>query len=188
MDRQLAFIAELDKLKRVTRVTRLMGGRRRENSAEHSWHIATMAHLLREYAPEGIDLSRVILMLLVHDVVEIDAGDSPAFGASANADKEERERRAADRLFGLLPDDQASECRSLWDEFEEQGTPEARFAASLDRFQGLLQNWHNGGGTWVEFDVSRERILERMAPVRDGAPALWPLVLRALEEVGVPEG
>jgi putative hydrolases of HD superfamily len=185
LDRQLRFIAELDKLKSVERMISLIGGARRENSAEHSWHLAVMAPLLAEYAPAGLDLARVMTMLLVHDVVEIDAGDTFAFDAAGAADQRERERRAAARLFGLLPADQTDELRGCWDEFEARNTPEARFAVAMDRFQGLLMNRGNGGGTWKIHAISREQVLQRMAPIREGAPALWSVVLEVLDEVGL---
>jgi putative hydrolase of HD superfamily len=186
LDRQLAFLAELDRLKSVERMTRIAGGARRENSAEHSWHLAAMVALLAEYAPEGVDVGRVTRMLLVHDVVEIDAGDTYCIYDAANEDRDARERRAADRLFGLLPSDQAGELRALWDEFEDGFTPDARYAVALDRFQGMLQNRLNEGGTWIEHGVSRERVLERMAPIRDGAPDLWEVVLRVVNEALSP--
>ncbi len=183
LERQLAFIAELDKLKSVLRMTSVIGGSRRENSAEHSWHLAVMALLLAEYAPVTVDLGRAMTMLLVHDIVEIDAGDTFAFDEDGNADKAERERRAARRLFGLLPEDQGERLRRCWEEFERGDTPESRFAVALDRFQGLLQNYHNEGGTWRLHGISRERILERMAPIREGAPRLWSVVLAVLDEI-----
>jgi putative hydrolase of HD superfamily len=187
LDAQLRFIAELDKLKSVERMISLIGGARRENSAEHSWHLAVMAPLLAEYAPEELDIARVMTMLLVHDVVEIDAGDTFAFDDVGALDQHERESRAAERLFGLLPEDQALELRGCWDEFEERSTGEARFAVALDRFQGLLMNWSNRGGTWMIHGITRAQVLERMAPIRDGAPELWGVVLTVLDEVG-PEG
>lgn len=183
LSRQLAFIVELDKLKQVLRRTSLIGESRAENSAEHSWHLGVMAAVLAEHAPEPVDMERTVAMLLVHDVVEIDAGDTFAFDVAANADKEEREQRAADRLFGLLPADQTALVRSLWDEFEEGRTPEARFANALDRFHALLQNVHNGGGTWKQHGITPERILVRMEPIREGAPGLWPYVLQVVAEV-----
>lgn len=185
LERQLLFIAELDRLKAVSRMTRVGGGERRENSAEHAWHVAAMAPLLAEYAPDGADPGRAVRMLLLHDVVEIDAGDTFCFDDAACEGKEVRERRAAARLFGLLPGDQAAEWTALWEEFEEGATPDARFAVALDRFQGMLQNSLNGGGTWLEHGISRERVLRRMEPIRAGAPALWSTVLRVLEEVGL---
>ena len=184
LQRQLSFISELDGLKLVLRMTSVIGGSRRENSAEHSWHLGVMAPLLSEYAPEGVAIERATRMLLVHDVVEIDAGDTFAFDEAGNGDKADREQRAAERLFGLLPEDQGAELRGLWEEFEEGQTPDARFAVALDRFQGLMQNYHNEGGTWRIHDVPRRKILERMAPIRAGAPALWPVVLGVLDEVG----
>ena len=185
LDRQLRFIAELDKLKRVERMISLIGGGRRENSAEHSWHLAVMAPLLTEYAPADLDLARVMTMLVVHDVVEIDAGDTFAFDEAGAVHQHERESRAADRLFGLLPADQAAHLRGCWDDFEERATPEARFAVALDRLQGLLMNRGNDGGTWKLHDISREQVLERMAPIREGAPELWGVVLAVLDEVGL---
>ena len=180
---QLAFLAELDKLKLVQRRTSVMGESRLENTAEHSWHLAVMAPVLAEYAPEDVDVERAMCMALVHDIVEIDAGDTFAFDPGAHADKEDRERAAADRLFGLLPDDQRAHYRALWEEFEARETPEALFANALDRFQGLLQNVHNDGGTWKKYGVTREKILERMEPIREGAPALWPWVVRMMDGV-----
>lgn len=181
--RQLDFLVELDKLKQVLRRTMVVGESRLENSAEHSWHLGVMAALLAEYAPAGVDLERTMTMLLVHDVVEIDAGDTFVFDAAAMADKEAREVRAAERIFGLLPADQAERLRALWDEFEAVATPEARFANALDRFHALLQNVHNGGGTWKRHGVGRDQVLERMEPIRDGAPALWPYVVAAVDGV-----
>lgn len=183
LSRQIEFLAELDKLKHVLRRTMVIGESRLENSAEHSWHLGVMAALLSEYAPAGVDLERTMTMLLVHDVVEIDAGDTFVFDAAAMADKEEREVRAAERIFGLLPADQAERLRALWDEFEAGATPEARFANALDRFHALLQNVHNGGGTWKRHGVGRDQVLERMEPIRDGAPALWPYVVAAVDGV-----
>jgi putative hydrolase of HD superfamily len=180
---QLAFLAELDKLKLVLRRTSVMGQSRLENTAEHSWHLGVMATVLAEHAPGGVDVERAMSMVLVHDIVEIDAGDTFAFDASAHHDKEEREQAAAGRLFGLLPDDQHAHFRALWDEFEARETPEARFANALDRFQGLLQNVHNDGGTWKKYGIPRDKILERMDPIREGAPALWPWVVRMVDGV-----
>jgi putative hydrolase of HD superfamily len=183
LSRQLDFIAELDKLKRILRQTLVIGGSRQENSAEHSWHLAVMAVLLSEHAREAVDVQRVVKMLLIHDVVEIDAGDTFCYDAAASIGKEERERRAAERLFGLLPEEQAKELRDLWEEFEARGTAEAQFANALDRLQGLLQNYHNNGGTWRLHQVSREQVLKRMEPIRDASPELWTYVLQVIEEV-----
>ena len=181
--RQLGFLAELDKLKLVLRRTSVVGESRLENTAEHSWHLGVMATVLAEHAQAPVDVERAMTMVLVHDIVEIDAGDTFAFDAAANLDKEEREQAAAGRLFGLLPGDQRAHYRALWDEFEARETPEALFANALDRFQGLLQNVHNDGGTWKKYEISRARILERMDPIREGAPALWPWVVRMVDGV-----
>jgi putative hydrolase of HD superfamily len=182
LERQLAFIQELDRLKGVLRQTRVLDGARQENSAEHSWHLALCAMVLSEHAPPGTDLLRVLRMVLVHDVVEIDAGDAFAYDASVNVGKEERERLAAERIFGLLPDDVADDLRALWMEFEEGATPDARFAVALDRLQPLLLNFNGQGGSWRHHAVSHDRVMVRMAPIREGAPTLWPLVERLLDE------
>jgi putative hydrolase of HD superfamily len=183
--RQVRFIVEIDKLKRVLRRTLLTDQSRRENSAEHSWHIALMAPILAEYAAEEIDVLRAMKMLLVHDLVEIDAGDTFAYDAAGHLDKEDRERAAADRVFGLLPEEQASELRSLWNEFEESESPEARFALALDRLQPLLQNVHADGGTWRSHGVTREQVLERMSPIRQTSVFLWEYAIEAVETVWV---
>lgn len=182
MQQQINFIECLDRLKLVLRQNLVMDESRRENSAEHSWHIATMAMVLAEYAPQSLDQLRVLKMLLLHDVIEIEAGDTFCFDVEGNRDKEERERRAADQLFGLLPVDQGAEFRAIWDEFEAGATPEARFANSLDRFQVLLQNLNTRGGTWRIHDIEKARVIQRMLPIKEGAPALWPLVERYLDE------
>jgi putative hydrolase of HD superfamily len=180
--RQLEFIRELDKLKGVSRRTSLIDRSRLENSAEHSWHLGTMAIVLAEYAPEGTDIGRVVEMLLIHDVVEIDAGDTFAFDTSANIGKADRETLAAERLFGLLPEEGGTRMRALWDEFEQGKTPTARFANALDRLQGLIVNDAPGdGGTWRIHGVRSTQVLGRMAPIQSGAPALWAIVLAAVE-------
>jgi putative hydrolase of HD superfamily len=180
---QLQFIVEIDKLKRVLRQTLLTDASRQENSAEHSWHLAIMAILLAEYAPsEDLDLLRVIKMLLIHDLVEIDAGDTFCYDIQSNLDKAEREIQAADRIFGLLPPEQGDELRSLWEEFEAQATPAAQFAAALDRLQPLLHNQHTQGGTWRIHGIVRDQVLQRMRPVEQGVPALWPVVEQIIED------
>ena len=180
--RQLRFVRELDRLKGVLRRTSLIDRSRRENTAEHSWHLATMALTLGEYALPGTDLAHAIELLLVHDVVEIDADDTFAFDIAGNASKLDRETKAAERIFGLLPEDLAREFRARWDEFEAGVTKEARFANALDRFQALISNDSAGdGGTWRIHRVTREAVLRRMAPIEMGAPGLWPAALDAIE-------
>ena len=179
--RRIRFAVEADRLKAVLRRTRLVDGSRLENSAEHSWHVALLAVLLREAAPPGVDHDRVVRMLLVHDLVEVDAGDTFCYDADANLGREERERAAAARLFGILPEGQAEELAALWAEFEAAETPDARFAAALDRFQPLLQNYYGGGGSWREHAITRAQVLRRMDPIREGAPALWPVVLAVVD-------
>lgn len=180
--RQLRFVVEIDRLKTVLRQTLLTDASRQENSAEHSWHLALMAALLAEHAGAPVSVQRTMTMVLVHDVVEIDAGDAFCYDAAANVGKEERERRAAERIFGLLPAGQAAELRALWEEFEAGETADARFAVALDRLQPLLQNIHSGGGSWRAHGITRGQVLRRMDPIRTGAPALWPQVLAVVEE------
>ena len=182
LHQQLAFLVEVDKLKNILRRTLLTDGSRRENSAEHSWHLALAAMVLEEYAAAPVELARVLRMLVVHDVVEIDAGDTFAYDKSGNATKEERERRAAERIFGILPQEIGGELRELWEEFEEHATPDAKFAHAVDRIQPFLQNRALKGGTWRIYDLSREEILARMDPVRTALPRLWPIVMEAVNE------
>lgn len=183
LQRQLQFILEIDRLKTIQRQTLLTDGSRHENSAEHSWHIALMAVLLSEYSNgDRLDLFRVVKMLLVHDLVEIDAGDTFCYDEAANHDKEERERQAADRLFGLLPRDQGAEMRRLWEEFEARESAEARFANALDRLQPLLHNVHTEGASWRRHGVRSHQVLERNSPVGDGAAVLWEHARRLIDE------
>lgn len=176
LKQQLAFLVEIDRLKAVLRHTTLCDGSRRENSAEHSWHLALMAEILAEHAQDPVDLDRVRRMLLVHDLVEIDAGDAFAYDAAANVGREQRELAAAERIFGLLPAEQAAALRALWDEFERQDTADARFALALDRLQPLLNNHHSGGGSWLAHGVDRAAVLRRMEPIRTALPSAWPAV------------
>jgi putative hydrolase of HD superfamily len=170
---QLQFILEVDKLKSILRRSYLLHADRRENSAEHSWHLALMAIVLAEYANEPIDLLTVLKMLLVHDIVEVDAGDTFVYDAAAQYDKAERETRAAVRLFGLLPEDQAAELMALWEAFERRDTPEARFAAALDRFIPFLHNLHTEGRGWREHAVTREQVLQINRHTRQGSETIW---------------
>jgi putative hydrolase of HD superfamily len=175
-ERQLSFLIDADRLKGVLRQTSLCDGSRRENSAEHSWHLALMAEVLAEHAESAVDVSRVIRMLVIHDLVEIDAGDTYAYDAGANVDRATREQLAANRIFGLLPPDQGRAMRALWEEFETRATVDARFAVALDRLQPLLNDHRSGGGTWRTHGITRSQVLRRMEPVRDALPALWPTV------------
>ena len=179
---QLEFITEIDKLKHVLRQTTLISASRRENSAEHSWHLAVMASVLLEYAPPETDLTRVLELLLLHDIVEIDAGDTFCYDVAANLDKAEREQAAAARIFGLLPEGSGMRLRGLWEEFEDGTTTEARFANALDRLQPFLHNYHAQGGTWRAHGISKTQVLERMRPIERGTPALWPYVLERIAE------
>lgn len=170
---QLEFIAEIDKVKGIIRQTYVLDGERRENDAEHSWHIALMAILLEEYASEPVDILRVVKMLLIHDLVEIDAGDTFVYDEGARADKAEREQKAADRIFNLLPEDQAIEVMALWEEFEARQTIESRYAASLDRFQPMFHNVLTGGKGWKKHGIRKSQVVDRNRHIEEGAPALW---------------
>jgi putative hydrolase of HD superfamily len=182
LDQQLSFVVELDKLKNVIRQTLLIDNSRRENSAEHSWHLAMMAALMQEYAEEPVDLLRTVKMLLVHDVVEIDAGDTFAYDTTGYVDKDHREQKAADRIFGLLPEEQGRELRGLWEEFEARKTPESKYANALDRLQPLLHNARTEGGTWRTHNVTRDKVLKRMEPIKIGMPRIYPMVESVIEE------
>ena len=178
LDAQLAFLMEADKLKGVLRASRLTDNSRRENSGEHSWHIALFAMVLADQAGEGVDINRVIKMLLIHDLVEIDTGDTPIHSADGqahgSAEVLSAEQLAADRLFGLLPEDQSRAFRDLWEEFEAAQTPDAVFAKSLDRVQPVMLNLANDGGTWNDYAVTREQLETRVGvKVARGAPRLW---------------
>jgi putative hydrolase of HD superfamily len=180
LSRQIAFLIEADKLKTIDRRTPLTDGSRPENSAEHSWHLGLAALTLSEYAG-GVNVPRVLELLAVHDLVEIDAGDTFAYDAAANVTKAARERAAADRIFGLLPGDQAAYLHGAWQEFEAFETRESRFANALDRLQALLQNMQAGGGSWTEHRITRSQVLRRMAPVESALPDIWPLVLDVID-------
>ncbi|MGB5745502.1 MAG: HD domain-containing protein [Desulfobacterales bacterium] len=180
---QIEFILEVDKLKHVQRQTILMDKSRRENSAEHSWHIALTVMLLSEYARDtDIDFFRVMKILLVHDLIEIDAGDTYCYDDQGRKDQAAREKMAADRIFNILPQDQARTFRNLWDEFEERKTPESRFANALDRMQPFLHNYFTRGQTWQENDIKSAQVIARMKPVDDGAPLLWNYVSSLIED------
>ena len=180
--RQMDFIMELDKLKAVQRRCRIKADDNRfENSAEHSWHISLMALILADYAEEPVDINRVVKMLLLHDVVEIDAGDTFAFDTEASAKQEALEISAAKRLFGILPDDQRDEMLALWLEFEKAETTDARFAKAMDRVLPLLQNCRNEGGSWAEHGISRAQVLKRNEYLEGLAPGLWAYAVEQID-------
>jgi putative hydrolases of HD superfamily len=182
LTRQLAFVLELDKLKTILRQTLLTDSSRRENDAEHSWHVAMMAVLLAEYAPQGADPLAASRMLLFHDVVEIDAGDTFIHDEAGNQDKAAREQKAAGRLYGLLPADQAASLRTLWEEYEERATPTARFADALDRLQPIMNNFATEGGTWKPNHVTAGKVLKLVDRIKAGAPALGEYAQNLVEE------
>jgi putative hydrolases of HD superfamily len=191
MDRvnsQLEFAAEAGRLKGVLRQTMLTDPVRRENSAEHSWHLVVMAMALAEHAPPGTDITRVIGMVALHDVVEVDAGDLFVYASEQDQERQRAaEQAAADRIFALLPPDQAEAFRALWDEFEERATPEARFARALDRLQPMLENRRAGGGTWQEHGVNAGQVLAKVALIEEGSAELGRYA-RHLVEQGVRDG
>ncbi|MEV1245030.1 HD family hydrolase [Nonomuraea sp. NPDC050022] len=178
---QIAFAVEIDKLKRIIRRNHLMDGSRRENDAEHSWYVGMLAMVLGEHAPPDTDIQRVVSMLLVHDLVEIDAGDTFIYDAAAVAAQPEAERAAADRIFALLPGEQGAAMRALWDEFEARQTPEAKFARALDRFAPILANHHTEGGTWPLFKVTAAQVKEKVRLIEDGSPSLGAYALELVE-------
>ena len=181
--RQVEFLLEVDRLKGIGRQSYVLGGERKENSAEHSWHVALMAVVLAEHAPETIELVRVVRMLLVHDLVEIDAGDAYFYDEAANEAKPELERAAAERIFGLLPADQATDLRAAWEEFEVCETPEARFAKSMDRLMPLLHNHYTQGRSWLEHGVSREQVVTRfLGDMEHASPAFYQLAVSLIDD------
>jgi len=183
LKKQLAFSLEIDKEKNILRQTHLSGHGRRENDAEHAWHMAIMAYLLREYSNENVDIGRVMLMCLIHDIVEIDAGDTYAYDEALLATQHEREEAAKERIFSILPDDQKEELTALFDEFEEGRTAEAKFAHAMDNLQPLLLNHSNDGSDWVEHGgVGAEKIYGRQRKTKDGSETLYKVTEAILEE------
>lgn len=176
LSQQVTFLLELDKLKRVLRRTKPLGSERYEDSAEHSWHLAVMAMLLAEYADESINLHRVIQMVLLHDIVEIDAGDTFLYDSEARVQKQADEQAAAERIFGLLPEDQCNALLALWQEFEARQSADAKFAYSLDRMMPLLQNYYNQGFTWQENNVRKAQVWAANQPIGNSAEQLWQAV------------
>ena len=181
--KQIEFILELDKLKRILRQTILLDRSRRENSAEHSWHIALTVLVLSEYAKDSeVDLFQVMKILLIHDLIVIDAGDTYCYDEQGRKDQARREENAAERIFNILPTDQARMFRELWDEFEARKTPESRLANALDRLQPFLNNYFTCGQTWQENDIKSVQVKSRMKPVGDGAPILWDYVKSLIDD------
>ena len=173
LNKQLGFALEIDKEKNILRQTYLSGNGRRENDAEHAWHMAIMSYLLKEYSNEKIDIARVMIMCLIHDIVEIDAGDTFAYDDKGKESQREREEKAADRIFGLLPDDQRDELRAIFEEFEAQETPEAKFARAMDNVQPLMLNDSNDGSSWKEHNVRAEQVIKRQERTRPGSEVLF---------------
>lgn len=181
LERQLVFIAEMDKMKNILRRTLITDSSRRENDAEHSWHIALMAVILEEYAAKPVNMSRVLSMLVIHDLIEIYAGDTFAFDVEANMEKESKEKVAADKLFSILPDEQGIKLRSLWEEFDAMNTDDSIFAASLDRLQPFIHNTLTNGHTWKIAKVKKEQVYKRMEPVKIGIPYIWEWVEQQIQ-------
>lgn len=182
LEQQIAFIIEIDKVKNIFRQTLLADGKRKENDAEHSWHIALMAILLKEYAEEQVDVSKVITMVLLHDLVEIDAGDTYAYDTVGAATKREREVKAADHIFGMLPEDQGAYFRKLWDEFEAYETADAKYAHLLDNFQPLLLNDASGGVSWREHEVKKSQIYKRNERIEETSKTIWAKMQEVIEK------
>lgn len=182
LQKQLDFILEIDKEKNIFRQTHLSGHGRNENDAEHAWHMAIMAYLLQEYSNEKIDVARVMLMCLIHDVVEIDAGDTYAYDAEGLKTQKAREEAAKERLYSMLPEDQKADLVTIFDEFEERKTPEAKFARALDNLQPLILNNSNDGGDWKNHDVTAKQVYGRQSRTREGSEKLFEVTDRILKE------
>lgn len=182
LEQQIRFIVEIDKVKNVFRQTYLTDGKRKENDAEHSWHLALSAMLLKEHMEEDVDLTRVMIMVLIHDLVEIDAGDTYAYDTAGAATKREREVKAADRIFGLLPEDQGRYFRELWDEFEEYESADAKFAHLLDNFQPLLLNDASDGISWEEHGVHKSQVCRRNERIPETSQIVWEKMLEIMDK------
>ena len=180
--KQVAFIKEIDKLKYIQRKTRLFNSDRHENDAEHSWHLAIMVLVLAEHSDKPIDVLKVVKMVLMHDLVEIDAGDVFIYDTVKNHTNTDAERLAAERIFGLLPEEQAKEYIAIWEEFEEGITDDAKFAKAMDRFEPLLQNTSNNGGTWAEFDVRYDKVYNKKKVIGEGSATIWEYAERLINE------
>ena len=179
---QINFIKEIDKIKYIERKTKLFNSDRNENDAEHSWHLAMMTIVLAEHSDVPIDVLKVLKMVLIHDIVEIDAGDTFIYDTEKNHTNTDEERTAANRIFGMLPKEQADELISIWEEFENGETHEAKFARSMDRFEPLLQNASNNGGTWAEFGVSYDKVYEKKKDIKEGSSSLWSYAENLINE------
>ncbi|MGI6095545.1 MAG: HD domain-containing protein [Lachnospiraceae bacterium] len=182
LEQQMKFILEVDKLKCIGRQTYLSHGKRKENDAEHSWHLALMAALLSEHANEEVDVLRVMIMVLIHDVVEIDAGDTYAYDEVGKSTQRERELRAAERIFGLLPEDQAKKMMDLWEEFEARKTIESRFAHALDNMQPVTLNDASGGKSWMEHEVKKSQVMERQSRNAEASLAISEFVQQIIKK------
>lgn len=182
LKQQMEFILEVDKVKNIFRQTYIADGKRKENDAEHSWHLALMAVLLKEYANEEVDLAKVLPMVLVHDLVEIDAGDTYAYDDAGAATKAEREKKAAERIFGLLPENQGQQMKALWEEFEAYDTPEAKFAHMLDNSQPLFLNDTTDGKSWAEHQVRKSQIYKRNSRTGEGSREIWEYMQEIVEK------
>ncbi|GAB5616507.1 HD domain-containing protein [Faecalimonas canis] len=182
LEKQIQFIVEVDKVKNIFRQTYLADGERKENDAEHSWHLALSAILLKEYVSEEIDLLKVITMVLIHDIVEIDAGDTYAYDSVGAKDKREREEKAADRIFNILPTEQGQYFRELWEEFESYETEDAKYAHLLDNFQPMLLNDASKGKSWSEHQVKKEQIYKRNERIADTSETIWEEMQRIVEK------
>lgn len=182
LEQQIQFIIEIDKVKNIFRQTYLSDGNRKENDAEHSWHLALMAFLLQEHVDGPVDVTKVMLMVLIHDLVEIDAGDTYAYDEGAAADKREREEKAANRIFGLLPENQGAYFRALWEEFEEYKSFDAKYAHMLDNFQPLLLNDASGGKSWEEHGVKKHQIYKRNEKVEETSETVWEMMKEIIQQ------
>lgn len=182
IEKQVSFIKEIDKVKYILRQSKLFNSDRRENDAEHSWHLAVMAIVLAEHSDKPIDLLKVLKMVLIHDIVEIEAGDTFFYSSTENHDNREEEFAAAKRIFGILPKEQAKELIAIWKEFEDAETDEAKFAKSLDRFEPLLQDAVNNGGTWAEFEVPYQNVYDMNKTIKNGSTTIWNYANSLLDE------
>ena len=182
LQKQIAFIKEIDKIKYIQRRSKLFNSDRRENDAEHSWHLAMMVIVLAEHSDKTIDLLKVLKMVLIHDIVEIDAGDTFVYDTSKNHANTDEELIAAKRIFGLLPNEQADEFIAIWEEFEEGVTDEAKFAKAMDRFEPLLQDATNDGGTWVEYDVPYQNVYDMNKAIENGSTTIWTYAENLIDE------